>query len=79
MSDYLAAHELADLIGCKPNQRAVMIRWLKENQWRFVVDRNGVPKVARAFYEKQLGIVADTKVTKYDDGPNRDAFKKESR
>lgn len=29
MSAYLTADELADLIGCKPNQRSVMATWLK--------------------------------------------------
>jgi len=42
MSDYLTAHELADLVGCKPNQRAAMTRWLDLNHWRFVVDKTGL-------------------------------------
>lgn len=77
MSDYLTAQQLADLIGCKPNQRTIMTKWLADNQWPFVIDRNGVPKVARAYRNKKLGISdeADTS-SKFDDQPNRDAFKK---
>ncbi|WP_430228066.1 DUF4224 domain-containing protein [Paraburkholderia tropica] len=55
MSDYLTASELADLIGCKPNQRTRMINWLADNRWKYVVDRNGIPKVARAFRDLKLG------------------------
>ncbi|MEM5311506.1 DUF4224 domain-containing protein [Paraburkholderia sp. JHI869] len=49
MSDYLTTSELADLIGCKLNQRTSMINWLSDNRWKFVIDRNGIPKVARVF------------------------------
>ncbi|MFK4447464.1 hypothetical protein ABH944_007798 [Caballeronia udeis] len=75
MSDYLSAFELADLVGCKPNQRTMMAKWLEENQWPFVIDRNGVPKVARAYHDKKLGISEGDSSTKYDAGPNLDAFK----
>ena len=74
MSDYLSASELADLVGCKANQRATMTHWLEENHWRFVVDKNGLPKVARAYRDRKLGISTDTKATKYDDTPNLEAF-----
>ncbi|MEM5325218.1 DUF4224 domain-containing protein [Paraburkholderia sp. JHI2823] len=74
MSDYLTTSELADLIGCKPNQRTSMINWLSDNRWKFVIDRNGIPKVARAFRDLKLGLSTDTKATKYDNGPNLQAF-----
>lgn len=74
MSDYLTASELADLIGCKSNQRAAMIGWLADNRWKYVVDKNGVPKVARAYRDLKLGLTTDTKTTKYDDAPNLQAF-----
>jgi hypothetical protein len=45
MSDYLTAHELGDLVGCKPNRRAAMKAWLEKSAWPFVKDRNGMPKV----------------------------------
>jgi hypothetical protein len=77
MNDYLSSSELADLIGCKPNQRTIMANWLAANQWPFVVDRNGIPKVARAYRDKKRGIGSEgDSSSKYDVGPNRDAFKK---
>jgi hypothetical protein len=74
MSDYLTAHELADLVGCKANQRAAMTHWLENNRWRFVVDKNGLPKVARAYRDQKLGLTTESKTTKYDAAPNRQAF-----
>ncbi|GLU32554.1 DUF4224 domain-containing protein [Trinickia caryophylli] len=76
MSDYLSSHELADLIGCKPNQRLIMIRWLEARRWKFVVDRNGLPKVLRAYRDWKLGISEERPDARYDAGPNLDAFKK---
>ncbi|MFM0058710.1 DUF4224 domain-containing protein [Paraburkholderia phytofirmans] len=75
MSDYLTTQELADLIGCKPNQRALMARWLENNGWPFVIDRNGIPKVACAYHDKKLGLIDEAQSTKYADGPDLDAFK----
>lgn len=74
MSDYLSAQELADLVGCKPNQRTAMANWLKENHWRHVIDKNGLPKVARAYRDQKLGLSPDNKTSKYDATPNRQAF-----
>ncbi|MBB2983630.1 DUF4224 domain-containing protein [Paraburkholderia tropica] len=66
MSDYLTTTELADLIGCKPNQRTRMINWLADNRCKFAVDRNGIPNFARAFCDLNLGLSIDTNATKYD-------------
>ncbi|CAN0620416.1 DUF4224 domain-containing protein [Burkholderia multivorans] len=74
MSDYLTAHELADLVGCKSNQRATMARWLDQNHWRYVLDMNGVPKVARAYRDQKLGLSMKPKATRHDAGPNLQAF-----
>ncbi|VVE12003.1 hypothetical protein PCA20602_02682 [Pandoraea capi] len=74
MSDYLSAHELADLIGCQPNQRSRMMRWLDDHRWRYVVDSHGLPKVARAYRNKKLGITEDSASTKHDQTPNLLAF-----
>ncbi|SIO57760.1 DUF4224 domain-containing protein [Paraburkholderia phenazinium] len=74
MSDYLTAGELADLVGCKPNQRAAMTQWLRDNHWRFVVDKNGLPKVARVYRDQKLGLSAEPKTAKFDASPNRQAF-----
>jgi hypothetical protein len=74
MSDYLTAQELADLVGSKPNQRAAMANWLRENHWQFVIDRSGLPKVARAYHDRKLGITTDNKTSRYDATPNLQAF-----
>ena len=74
MSDYLTAQELADLVGCKPNQRMAMTHWLEENHWKFVIDKNGLPKVARAYRDRKLGLTTDNSSQKYDAAPNLQAF-----
>jgi hypothetical protein len=75
MSDYLSAQELAELVGCKPNQRAAMTHWLTDNHWRFVLDKNGLPKVARAYRDRKLGLVNETSTnSKFDAAPNLQAF-----
>lgn len=74
MSDYLSADELADLIECKPNQRAKMITWLDTNRWPYVVGSNGLPKVARAFHDRKMGITEGKTKAKYAEAPNREAF-----
>lgn len=55
MNDYLSMHELAELIGCKPNQRSAMMKWLDANRWRYVVDSHGQPKVARGVPRQEDG------------------------
>ncbi|VWC75466.1 hypothetical protein BCO18175_02328 [Burkholderia contaminans] len=77
MSDYLTSDELADLVGCKPNQRSVMSAWLTKNAWPYVVDRNGLPKVMRAYRDKRLGMEADVVEHGLAAGPNLDAFRDE--
>ncbi|VVE51800.1 hypothetical protein PMO31116_04707 [Pandoraea morbifera] len=75
MNDYLSMHELAELIGCKPNQRSAMMKWLDANRWRYVVDSHGQPKVARAYRDKKMGITENNSSTnKYDATPNYQAF-----
>ncbi|MCW5118614.1 DUF4224 domain-containing protein [Burkholderia cenocepacia] len=77
MSTYLTARELADLIGCKPNQRATMARWLDRNGWRYAIDINGLPKVARAFHDQKLGTAAEEPATdsRFATEPDFDALK----
>ena len=36
MSEYLSSSELADLVGCKSNQRSVMCDWLDQKRWKYV-------------------------------------------
>ncbi|EON12000.1 MULTISPECIES: DUF4224 domain-containing protein [Pandoraea] len=74
MNNYLSAHELAELIGCKPNQRSMMMKWLDSHRWRYVVDSHGLPKVARAYRDKKLGIAHEIEDRKHDETPNLQAF-----
>jgi hypothetical protein len=52
MDNYLSIHELADLIGCKPNQRSTTMKWLK-NRWRYGLDSHGLPEAARIHHDKR--------------------------
>ena len=72
MSEYLSSRELADLIGCQPNQRSVMCGWLDKKRWKYVESKNGMPKVLRAYRDKKLGLGHEE--NKYDSGPNIEAF-----
>lgn len=72
MSEYLSAAELADLIGCRSNQRAIMCKWLDKHRWKYVDDSKSMPKVLRAYRDKKLGLGHEE--NKYDSGPNIEAF-----
>lgn len=74
MSAYLSADELADLIDCKPNQRIKMAAWLKANKWKYEVGTSGLPKVARAYHDRKMGITEEETKSKYADEPNLQAF-----
>lgn len=52
--NFVSRDELAELIGCAPTSRACMRRWLKKNGWPFEADRNGFPKVLRAYYDQRM-------------------------
>ncbi|WP_394853653.1 DUF4224 domain-containing protein [Burkholderia multivorans] len=75
MSDYLTSNQLADLVGCKPNQRTVMSAWLTKNAWPFVVDRSGLPKVLRAYRDQRLGMKPAAVDAGLESTPNLDAFR----
>lgn len=62
---YLPSSELADLVGCQPNQRATMLNWPAANRWRHEVDSKGMPKVARAHHDKKMGITDEKAVAKF--------------
>jgi hypothetical protein len=51
---YLTASELADLIGCEPNSYACMCRWLSRNEYPYVKNVRGFPKVLRAYHEARM-------------------------
>lgn len=72
MSEYLSSSELADLVGCKSNQRSAMCDWLDQKRWKYVESKNGMPKVLRAYRDKKLGLGHEE--NKYDSGPNIEAF-----
>lgn len=72
--NYLSADELGELVGCKANQRTKMTEWLKGNRWRYEVGANGLPRVARAYHDRKMGISEEKVQTKYADSPNLEAF-----
>lgn len=74
MNDRLTTSELAELIGCKPNQCAAMIKWLREHRWIHEIDKNGIPIVMRLYRDRKLGVVDGDASSVYADGPNRHAF-----
>jgi hypothetical protein len=71
---YLSADELAELVDCKPNQRTRMISWLTSNRWKFEVGASGLPRVARAYHDKKMGISEETTRSRYAETPNLAAF-----
>ncbi|WP_232438359.1 DUF4224 domain-containing protein [Burkholderia ubonensis] len=52
---YLGRQELRELTGTP--QRARQILWLAQQGWPHVVDVHGRVLVARAFHDKQMGII----------------------
>lgn len=74
MSDRLSANELAELVGCKPNQRCRMAAWLRKNHWKYEIDANGLPIVLKAYRDRKLGASDEKTSSKFADGPNRNAF-----
>jgi uncharacterized protein YjcR len=74
MSQRLSADELAELVGCKPNQRCRMATWLRKNHWKHEIDSTGLPIVARAYFNRKLGISDDKQQAKYADAPDFSSF-----
>jgi len=73
-SGYLSADELAELVDCKPNQRSKMVNWLSTHKWRFEIGSSGLPRVARAYHDKKMGISEETTRSRYAETPNLSAF-----
>jgi hypothetical protein len=49
---YLSPGELRELTGrARPTAQA---QWLRRNHWRFVIDGNGLPKVARDYWRRRM-------------------------
>ncbi|RPJ88819.1 DUF4224 domain-containing protein [Achromobacter sp. ACM01] len=74
MNEYLSASDLAELVGCRPNQRAMMARWLDRHGWRYAIDKNGVPRVLRSYRDKKLGVSDGPQKASLTGAPNREAF-----
>lgn len=70
----LSATELAELVGCKVNQRCRMAAWLRSNHWKHEIDANGLPIVAKAYRDRKLGVSEEKTVTKYAETPDLEAF-----
>jgi hypothetical protein len=77
-SNYLSALELADLVNCKVNQRKIMEEWLSTRRWKFELDKTGLPKVARVYHDRKMGISDEKSLEKshqkYAETPNLSAF-----
>lgn len=71
---YLSPSELAELVGCRPNQKSRMITWLAKQGWRYVIDTTGTPKVARLYHDRKMGIGNQNPRDHHADSPNLDAF-----
>jgi hypothetical protein len=71
---YLRTSELAELVGCRPNQKSRMIAWLTKHGWRYVIDTTGTPKVARLYHDRKMGICDNKQQDDHADGPNLNAF-----
>jgi len=74
MTGRLSASELAELVGCKPNQRCRMAAWLRKNHWKHEIDGNGLPIVATAYRDRKLGVIEEKTAAKYAESPNLQAF-----
>lgn len=75
MNAYLTANELAELVGCKPNQHSRMIGWLSASRWKFEVASTGLPRVARAYHDRKMGISEETRYSQNAETPNLNAFR----
>lgn len=51
-SAFLSPDEMTALTGYV--RRSGQIAWLRERGWRFELDRDGRPRVARAFMERRM-------------------------
>lgn len=77
MNEFLSTDELAALVGCRTNQRMMMIRWLDKNHWIYVLDRNSAPRVLREYRNQKMGIANGSRSTKtsLSQSPNVNAFR----
>lgn len=72
----LTNEELAELSGFRRGFE--LIAWLKENRFKFVLDRYGYPRVDRRHYEWKMGVpdpAAPPNPWVNSPGPNWDSLK----
>jgi hypothetical protein len=68
---WLSQDEVYDLSGCK--SKKTKCRWLRERGYIFESDKNGHPKVSRAYINERFGVKnINKKVTE----PNFDGLRK---
>ena len=53
----LTDEEMADLIGSP--LASLQMKWLDEHRWPYILNRKGRPRVARAVFDKRMGIAAN--------------------
>lgn len=64
---FLTDIELEELTGYRSS--SAQIGWLRKHGWKFVLNRLGQPRVARAYCEAELGVRAEQ-----PDEPNWEAL-----
>ena len=57
---FMTPGELAELTGFRAPH--CQVRWLDRNRWRYALDRNSRPKVAREYFGERLGVRASLDV-----------------
>lgn len=75
MNDRLTTSELAELVGCKPNQRTKMAQWLRQHSWIHELDMHGIPIVMRAYRDRKLGIIEGKASATYASTPDFSHFR----
>lgn len=65
---FLSDRELEELTGYRSS--SAQTGWLRRHGWRFVLNRMGQPRVARAYCEARLGV----KNAEHSDEPNWEAL-----
>ena len=53
----LTDQEMADLIGSPV--ASLQMEWLDRNRWPYILNRKGRPRVARAVFERRMGVAAN--------------------
>jgi hypothetical protein len=65
---FLTREELVALTGWKIARR--QIEWLRVNRWRYVIGRDGYPRVSRGFFEYRMDGEREAPPSVAPEGPN---------